>query len=127
MVLKADPEGAGNRVTLCSLLVFVNEATEPIKPGDHGAVADRPRFICSLTRVGCRYGTPKTATGPWGPPTAAVLARCGGRVRSGPARPALDGLLAPVITAAHPFSDAPAALATVENGHTSGKVVIKVA
>ncbi|WP_107483450.1 NADP-dependent oxidoreductase [Streptomyces humi] len=43
------------------------------------------------------------------------------------ARLALDGLLAPVITAVHSFSDAPAALATVENGHTSGKVVIKVA
>ncbi|MGA4863977.1 zinc-binding dehydrogenase [Streptomyces lavendulocolor] len=43
------------------------------------------------------------------------------------ARPALDGLLAPVITAVHPFSDAPAALATVENGHASGKVVVKVA
>ncbi|GAB2801959.1 NADP-dependent oxidoreductase [Actinoallomurus bryophytorum] len=42
------------------------------------------------------------------------------------ARLALDGLLAPVITAVHPLSDAPAALATVENGHTSGKVVIKV-
>ncbi|MBP2327820.1 NADPH:quinone reductase-like Zn-dependent oxidoreductase [Kibdelosporangium banguiense] len=33
----------------------------------------------------------------------------------------------PVITAVHPLSDAPAALATVENGHTSGKVIIKVA
>ncbi|MEU0664300.1 NADP-dependent oxidoreductase [Streptomyces lavendulocolor] len=43
------------------------------------------------------------------------------------ARLALDGLLAPVITAVHPFSDAPAALATVENGHASGKVVVKVA
>jgi NADPH:quinone reductase len=43
------------------------------------------------------------------------------------ARLALDGALAPVITAVHPLSDAPAALATVENGHTSGKVVIKVA
>ncbi|GGO52623.1 NADPH:quinone reductase [Streptomyces daqingensis] len=43
------------------------------------------------------------------------------------ARLALDGLLEPVITAVHPLSDAPAALATVENGHTSGKVVIKVA
>jgi NADPH:quinone reductase-like Zn-dependent oxidoreductase len=43
------------------------------------------------------------------------------------ARLALDGLLAPVITAVHPLSDAPAALATVEIGHTSGKVVIKVA
>lgn len=43
------------------------------------------------------------------------------------ARLALDGVLAPVITAVHPLSDAPAALATVENGHTSGKVVIKVA
>ncbi|MEU6688386.1 zinc-binding dehydrogenase [Streptomyces sp. NPDC046832] len=43
------------------------------------------------------------------------------------ARLALDGLLAPMITAVHPLSDAPAALATVENGHTSGKVVIKVA
>ncbi|GAA3547461.1 NADP-dependent oxidoreductase [Amycolatopsis ultiminotia] len=40
---------------------------------------------------------------------------------------ALDGVLAPVITAVHPLSDAPAALATVENGHTPGKVVIKVA
>ncbi|MDI5978193.1 quinone oxidoreductase family protein [Amycolatopsis magusensis] len=39
---------------------------------------------------------------------------------------ALDGALAPVITAIHPLSDAPAALATVENGHTSGKVIIKV-
>lgn len=43
------------------------------------------------------------------------------------ARLALDGLLAPVITAVHPLSDAPAALATVESGHASGKVVIKVA
>ncbi|MBE1461119.1 NADP-dependent oxidoreductase [Kibdelosporangium phytohabitans] len=43
------------------------------------------------------------------------------------ARLALDGVLAPVITAVHPLSDAPAALATVENGHASGKVVIKVA
>jgi NADPH2:quinone reductase len=43
------------------------------------------------------------------------------------ARLALDGILAPVITASHPLSDAPAALATVENGHTAGKVVIKVA
>ncbi|MFI1444630.1 zinc-binding alcohol dehydrogenase family protein [Streptomyces fructofermentans] len=42
------------------------------------------------------------------------------------ARLALDGVLAPVITAVHPLSDAPAALAAVENGHTSGKVVIKV-
>ena len=41
------------------------------------------------------------------------------------ARLALDGVLAPVITAIHPLSDAPAALATVENGHTPGKVVIK--
>ncbi|RQX15370.1 NADPH:quinone reductase [Micromonospora ureilytica] len=43
------------------------------------------------------------------------------------ARLALDGVLTPVISAIHPLSDAPAALATVENGHTSGKVVIKVA
>ncbi|WP_433088734.1 NADP-dependent oxidoreductase [Dactylosporangium sp. CA-052675] len=43
------------------------------------------------------------------------------------ARLALDGLVAPVITAVHPLADAPAALATVENGHASGKVVIKVA
>ncbi|WP_055601361.1 NADP-dependent oxidoreductase [Streptomyces aureus] len=43
------------------------------------------------------------------------------------ARLALDGVLAPVITAVHPFSEAPAALAAVENGHASGKVVIKVA
>jgi NADPH:quinone reductase-like Zn-dependent oxidoreductase len=43
------------------------------------------------------------------------------------ARLALDGVLTPVITAVHPLSDAPAALATVENGHTSGKAVIKVA
>jgi NADPH2:quinone reductase len=43
------------------------------------------------------------------------------------ARLALDGVLAPVITAVHPLSDAPAALAAVENGHTAGKVVIKVA
>ncbi|MET1075765.1 MAG: NADP-dependent oxidoreductase [Umezawaea sp.] len=42
------------------------------------------------------------------------------------ARLALDGVLAPEITAIHPLSDAPAALATVENGHPSGKVVIKV-
>ncbi|RDI67001.1 hypothetical protein DFR76_10372 [Nocardia pseudobrasiliensis] len=32
-----------------------------------------------------------------------------------------------MITAIHPLIDAPAALATVENGHSSGKVVIKVA
>lgn len=43
------------------------------------------------------------------------------------ARLALDGVLAPVVTAVHPLSDAPAALATVEDGHASGKVVIKVA
>ncbi|MDX8147925.1 NADP-dependent oxidoreductase [Lentzea sp. BCCO 10_0061] len=43
------------------------------------------------------------------------------------ARLALDGVLAPVITAVHALADAPAALATVENGHTAGKVVIKVA
>ncbi|MEU9030888.1 NADP-dependent oxidoreductase [Streptomyces sp. NPDC048383] len=43
------------------------------------------------------------------------------------ARLALDGVLAPVVTAVHPLSDAPAALAAVENGHASGKVVIKVA
>lgn len=43
------------------------------------------------------------------------------------ARLALDGVLAPVITAVHPLSDALAALATVENGHAAGKVVIKVA
>ncbi|WP_439381148.1 NADP-dependent oxidoreductase [Amycolatopsis lexingtonensis] len=42
------------------------------------------------------------------------------------ARLALDGVLAPVVTAVHPLSDAPAALATVENGHAAGKVVIKV-
>jgi NADPH:quinone reductase len=42
------------------------------------------------------------------------------------ARLALDGVLAPVITAVHPLSDAPAALATVEKGHAAGKVVIKV-
>lgn len=42
------------------------------------------------------------------------------------ARLALDGLLAPVITAVHPLSDAPAALATVESGHPAGKVVLKV-
>jgi NADPH:quinone reductase-like Zn-dependent oxidoreductase len=39
---------------------------------------------------------------------------------------ALDGVLAPAITAVHPLSDAPAALATVENGHAPGKVIIKV-
>ncbi|MGW1596697.1 NADP-dependent oxidoreductase [Streptomyces sp. NPDC002343] len=43
------------------------------------------------------------------------------------ARLTLDGVLAPVITAVHPLSDAPAALAAVENGHASGKIVIKVA
>ncbi|WP_103355825.1 NADP-dependent oxidoreductase [Amycolatopsis sp. CA-128772] len=42
------------------------------------------------------------------------------------ARLALEGVLAPVISAVHPLSDAPAALATVENGHAAGKVVIKV-
>ncbi|GAA2698060.1 NADP-dependent oxidoreductase [Actinoplanes palleronii] len=42
------------------------------------------------------------------------------------ARLALDGVLTPAITAVHPLSDAPAALAAVENGHTSGKVIIKV-
>ena len=40
---------------------------------------------------------------------------------------ALEGVLAPAITAVHPLSDAPAALATVENGHAAGKVVVKVA
>ncbi|WP_433654706.1 zinc-binding dehydrogenase [Nocardia sp. CA-128927] len=43
------------------------------------------------------------------------------------ARLALDGVLTPVITAVYPLADAPAALATVESGHTAGKVVIKVA
>ena len=43
------------------------------------------------------------------------------------ARLAADGVLAPVITAVHPLADAPAALATVENGHAAGKVVIEVA
>lgn len=43
------------------------------------------------------------------------------------ARLARDGVLAPVITAVHSLSEAPAALAAVENGHASGKVVIKVA
>jgi NADPH2:quinone reductase len=42
------------------------------------------------------------------------------------ARLALDGVLAPVVSAVHPLSDAPAALAAVENCHASGKVVIKV-
>ncbi|MDT8911971.1 NADP-dependent oxidoreductase [Amycolatopsis sp. PS_44_ISF1] len=42
------------------------------------------------------------------------------------ARLALEGDLAPVITAVHPLSDAPAALAAVEHGHPSGKVVIRV-
>ena len=42
------------------------------------------------------------------------------------ARLALDGVLIPVITAVHPLADAPAALATVESGHPSGKVVINV-
>lgn len=43
------------------------------------------------------------------------------------ARLALDGALVPVITGVHPRSGAPAALSTVEDGHTSGKVVITVA
>ncbi|EOD58247.1 NADP-dependent oxidoreductase [Amycolatopsis vancoresmycina] len=43
------------------------------------------------------------------------------------ARLAIEGVLAPPITAVHPLSDAPAALATVEHGHTAGKVVIEVA
>ncbi|WP_433058129.1 NADP-dependent oxidoreductase [Dactylosporangium sp. CS-033363] len=43
------------------------------------------------------------------------------------ARLALDGVLTPAITAMHPLAGAPAALAAVENGHVSGKVVIKVA
>ncbi|MFJ3861741.1 NADP-dependent oxidoreductase [Streptomyces sp. NPDC090085] len=42
------------------------------------------------------------------------------------ARLALAGVLEPVITAVHPLSEAPAALAAVENGHASGKVVVKV-
>ncbi|MGW0035715.1 NADP-dependent oxidoreductase [Gordonia sp. NPDC003376] len=40
---------------------------------------------------------------------------------------ALSGVLNPVISKVHPFSDALAALATVENGHAAGKVVIHVA
>ncbi|TCC00268.1 NADP-dependent oxidoreductase [Micromonospora zingiberis] len=40
------------------------------------------------------------------------------------ARLALDGVLAPVVTAVHPLADAPAALTTVENGHAVGKVVL---
>ncbi len=43
------------------------------------------------------------------------------------ARLALDGHLAPVITATYPLADAPAALAAVERGHAVGKVVIQVA
>jgi NADPH:quinone reductase len=43
------------------------------------------------------------------------------------ARLALDGFLVPVITEVHPLSDAPVALATVENGRISGKAVITVA
>ncbi|MEV7630569.1 zinc-binding dehydrogenase [Actinoplanes sp. NPDC089786] len=43
------------------------------------------------------------------------------------ARLALDGVLTPTITAIHPLADAPAALAAIENGHISGKAVIKVA
>ncbi len=39
---------------------------------------------------------------------------------------ALDGFLTPVITEVHPLSDAPAALAAVENGRIPGKVIIKV-
>ncbi|OLR94889.1 NADPH:quinone reductase [Actinokineospora bangkokensis] len=39
---------------------------------------------------------------------------------------ALDGVLEPVITAVHPLADAPIALAAVESGHASGKVVIEV-
>jgi NADPH:quinone reductase-like Zn-dependent oxidoreductase len=42
------------------------------------------------------------------------------------ARLALDGVLAPVVSAVHSLSGAPAALAAVENGHASGKVVIEV-
>ncbi|SNQ48171.1 NADPH:quinone reductase [Frankia canadensis] len=42
------------------------------------------------------------------------------------ARLARDGGLTPVITAVHPLSDAPAALSAVENGHSAGKVVIKI-
>ncbi|MFE9581001.1 NADP-dependent oxidoreductase [Nocardia sp. NPDC006044] len=40
---------------------------------------------------------------------------------------ALDGVLDPVISAIYPLADAPAALAIVENGHSSGKVIIQVA
>ncbi|SFS81665.1 quinone oxidoreductase family protein [Saccharopolyspora flava] len=40
---------------------------------------------------------------------------------------AVDGVLAPVITAIHPLSEAPDALAAVERGHAAGKVVIRVA
>ncbi|MEU1123292.1 NADP-dependent oxidoreductase [Streptomyces sp. NPDC005899] len=43
------------------------------------------------------------------------------------ARLALDGVLAPVITAVHPLSDALTALASVENGHAAGKAVITMA
>jgi NADPH:quinone reductase len=43
------------------------------------------------------------------------------------ARLAVDGALTPVISAVHPLADAPAALAAVESGHPSGKVVITVA
>jgi NADPH:quinone reductase len=42
------------------------------------------------------------------------------------ARLALDGVLTPVISAVHPLADAPAALATVENGHPTGKIVLAV-
>jgi NADPH2:quinone reductase len=43
------------------------------------------------------------------------------------ARLALDGVLTPAITAIYSLADAPAALAAIENGHISGKAVIKVA
>lgn len=42
------------------------------------------------------------------------------------ARLAVRGALVPLITAVHPLSDAPAALAAVEDGHPAGKIVIAV-
>lgn len=43
------------------------------------------------------------------------------------ARLALDGVLTPTITAIYSLADASAAVAAIENGHISGKAVIKVA
>ncbi|WP_413105371.1 BTAD domain-containing putative transcriptional regulator [Streptomyces sp. Inha503] len=44
VLVSSHPVGAGNTVTLCDQVVFVDEATEPIVPGDRCGVAGWPWF-----------------------------------------------------------------------------------